>query len=155
MARLAVSLCSGGRFGLKEEELRQVGARCRPVATIKVPLQVLAQLAGLDTLVSIRRRIQASCSTAFLCPLHPAHRDILAVILQGGSCSCCVTMLTVLTAASSDVYATRKAASLFPVVLAAQSCANTLAAATHRAPAQLLHMLSSALTGAVEAEVFY
>ena len=68
------------------------GPGCRPVATIKVPLQVLSQLAGLDTLVSIRRRIQASCSTAFLCPLHPAHRDILAVILQGGSCSCCVTV---------------------------------------------------------------
>ena len=89
MARLAVSLCSGGRFGLKEEELRQVGPGYRPVATAKVPLQVVSQLTGLDTLVTFRRRIQASCSTAFLCPLHPAHRDILAVILQGGSGSCC------------------------------------------------------------------
>ena len=59
----------------------------------------------------------------------------------------------VLTVLSSDVYATRKASSLLPVVLAAQSCANTLAAATHRAPAQLLHMLSAALAGAVETEV--
>ena len=56
---------------------------------------------------------------------------------------------------SSDVYATRKASSLLPVVLAAQSCANTLAAAQHRAPAQLLHMLSAALAGAVEAEVHH
>ena len=56
---------------------------------------------------------------------------------------------------SSDVYATRKASSLFSVVLAAQSCANTLAAATHRAPAQLLHMLSAALAGAVETEVHH
>ena len=60
----------------------------------RCPLQVVSQLTGLDTLVPFRRRIQASCSTAFLCPLHPAHRDILAVILQGGSCSCCVTVLT-------------------------------------------------------------
>ena len=56
---------------------------------------------------------------------------------------------------SSDVYATRKASSLLPVVLAAQSCANTLAAATHRAPAQLLDMLSAALAGAVETEVHH
>ena len=119
----------------------------------RCPLQVVSQLTGLDTLVTFRRRIQASCSTAFLCPLHPAHRDILAVILQGGSSSCCVAVLTVLTVLSSDVYATRKASSLLPVVLAAQSCANTLAAATHRAPAQLLHMLSAALAGAVETEV--
>ena len=125
------------------------------MATAKVPLQVVSQLTGLDTLVTFRRRIQASCSTAFLCPLHPAHRDILAVILQGGSISCCVTVLTVLTVLSSDVYATRKASSLLPVVLAAQSCANTLAAATHRAPAQLLHMLSAALAGAVETEVHH
>ena len=55
------------------------------MATAKVPLQVVSQLTGLDTLVTFRRRIQASCSTSFLCPLHPAHRDILAVILQGGS----------------------------------------------------------------------
>ena len=99
MARLAVSLCSGGRFGLKEEELRQVGPGYRrrwPLS--RCPLQVVSQLTGLDTLVTFRRRIQASCSTAFLCPLHPAHRDILAVILQGGSRSCsCVTVLTVLT----------------------------------------------------------
>ena len=61
----------------------------------------------------------------------------------------------VLTVLSSDVYATRKASSLFPVVLAAQSCANTLAAAQHRAPAQLLDMLSAALAGAVEAEVHH
>ena len=67
VARVAVTLAAGGRFGVREEDCRQM----------------LHQLSVLEKLVNISEEIHRSCSTHFLSVLSPAHQEIFSVILQG------------------------------------------------------------------------
>ena len=67
VARLALSLASGGRFGLREEDCRQM----------------LHQLSVLEKLGNINQQILAVCSTNFLSVLHPPHNQIISAVLQG------------------------------------------------------------------------
>ena len=63
------SLCVGGRFGLKEDDLRQL----------------MVQLEMIDTLSNIQMFITECCSTKFLSPLTSAHQDIFNIILNGNN----------------------------------------------------------------------
>ena len=71
VARVALSLASGGRFGLKDEDCRQM----------------LQQVVALQKLININQEILTACSTHFLSVLHRPHHQILAAILQGLSLS--------------------------------------------------------------------
>ena len=67
VARVALSLASGGRFGLKDEDCRQM----------------LQHVLVLQKLVNINQEILRACSTHFLSVLHRPHHQILSAILQG------------------------------------------------------------------------
>ena len=67
VTRLAVSLCSGGRFGIREEDLRGMAT----------------QLEVLDTLINIQRVVTEACSTMFISPLFTPHKEISTVMLKG------------------------------------------------------------------------
>ena len=67
VTRLAVSLCSGGRFGIREEDLRGM----------------MTQLGALDTLVNIQGAVTEACSTMFISPLYTPHKEIVNVMLKG------------------------------------------------------------------------
>ena len=80
VAGLALSLTSGGRLGLKDEDCRQV----------------LHLTAVLQKLVNINLEIQRACSTHFLSVLHRPHHQIVSAILQGLSLSPCLASLLTL-----------------------------------------------------------
>ena len=67
VTRLAVSLCSGGRFGIRDEDLRGM----------------MTQLEVLSTLINIRRAVTEACSTMFISPLFTPHKEISKVMLKG------------------------------------------------------------------------
>ena len=67
VATVAITLAAGGRFGVREEDCRQM----------------LQQVSVLEKLVNIPEEIHRSCSTHFLSVVSPPHQEILSVILQG------------------------------------------------------------------------
>ena len=67
VATIAITLASGGRFGVKEDDCRQM----------------LQHVSVLEKLVNIQEEILRSCSTHFLFVLSQPHQQILSVILQG------------------------------------------------------------------------
>ena len=67
VTRLAVSLCSGGRFGIRDEDLRGM----------------TTQLEVLSTLINIQRAVTVACSTMFISPLFTPHKEISTVMLKG------------------------------------------------------------------------
>ena len=67
VASVAISLCSGGRFSLKEDDLRQI----------------LSQMNILESLSNIKATVSRVCCTSFINPLSSAHQDILRVLFKG------------------------------------------------------------------------
>ena len=69
VTRLAVSLCSGGRFGIRDEDLRGM----------------TTQLEVLSTLINIQRAVTEACSTMFISPSFTPHKEISKVMLKGSN----------------------------------------------------------------------